>query len=200
MHTAEINKAWLERKLICCIKSFFKNERQLLEDELCERAVTFRLGAKMIKCFQPADVYAEYNKRHDASGCTLAKSLGSSQATSYPDLLVFSNDPEDLHPNKLVIEVKLDYQNPSGQDIQHDKDKLMYFTNQDNEYKYIIGGHLLLGTNFFVIAYFENGNLSEIERYDRSEESSWEKITVSCPHDYKNIAEFRVFSNGGDET
>ena len=69
---------------------------------------------------------------------------------------------------KLVIEVKLDYQNPSSEELSHDEKKLVYFTDQNNEYKYIIGAHIVLGKEFFTIKYYENGRLKGTERHDLS--------------------------------
>ena len=188
--TTDIAKEWLKEKLIASLKSFYEKERHLLIDELCERAVTFRLGLIMATKFRPVSVYAEYNKKHDADGRAWPKSLGLLQDISYPDLLVFSNDEPDEKPNKLVVEAKLDYRNQSSEDISHDKEKLIYFTDQDKEYRYIIGAHLLLGKDFFTIAYYENGRLSTAEQYCKPR-SRWRKRGSNDPLDYYTISEFR---------
>lgn len=190
MQTYEITKDWIVKKLISSLKALYKNERKLLIDELGERAVIFRLGLIMSKKFKPAYVCAEYNKKHDADGNTLSKSLRI-QKTSYPDLLVFSNEENDWRPNKLVIEAKMDYQYHDQFDVQHDKRKIKFFTNNNEEYKYIVGTHLLLGKDFFIIAYYENANLLKLERYEENH-GKWKKMKVSNNIDYNTHQEFRL--------
>ncbi len=189
MQTYEITKDWIVKKLISSLKALYENERKLLTDELGERAVIFRLGLIMAKKFKPADVYAEYNKKHDTDGNSLAKSLGDLQSTSYPDLLVFSNENNDNRANKLVIEAKMGYQDYNCEEIERDKKKLTYFTQDNKEYRYMIGAHILLDKDFFVIIYFENGTILSAERYDKTPQK-WKKRSGVC-RKYNSRNEFK---------
>lgn len=190
MKSTEITADWLQAKLIDELKKFYKKEQQLLLDGLCERAVTFRFGAQILKKFKPADVYAEYNKKHDANGLSLAKSLGNSQGSSYPDLLVFSNQTRDRLPNKLVIEVKMVYQTISSDDIEHDICKLAYFTDQNNEYKYLLGAHLFLNTDNFLVVYFCDGKAYHVCRYTQNR-ALWQEETLDISSNFQ----YSTFTN-----
>ncbi|MBR4255198.1 MAG: hypothetical protein IKQ16_08940 [Lentisphaeria bacterium] len=165
--------------LIRGIKRFYKEEHHLLEDQVCERAVAFRLGAKLLNKFKPADVYAEYNKRHDPDGMVRKKRLGDLQDTSYPDLLVFERFGDNPRPDKLAIEIKMGYQRNSRSEYENDCRKLAVLTDPyEDNLNYILGIHLVLDVDCFYLCGYELGRLTFIKRFIK-EEGKWGQIELS---------------------
>ena len=182
--------------LVQHVKLFYQTDRQLLSERIGERAVMFRLGARMLNAFQPAEVYAEYNKRHDPrTGVVLRKEMPElGKKTSAPDLTVFFNDPMPS-PNLLVVEIKTSYSGHTGKQIENDKQKLKYFTRRESEisYQYHLGCHLFLDKDYFLIVCYSEGRPCSIFKYEYDcIHDSWTDLP---PQDTPEGFEYRLLSD-----
>ena len=183
MRTGNFTKEELLHILVAGIKRFYREENHLLVDEVCERAVAFRLGTKLLNRFKPADVYAEYNRRHDPDGFARKKRLGNLQDTSYPDLLVFRRIGEDDTPDKIAIEMKMGYQESTSNDYIADREKLKVLTDpNEDDFNYILGIHLIMNVDRFYLCGYEQGTQSFIQRFVRTN-GKWEQKEL-WPHSY----------------
>ena len=145
------------------ITEFYDEESQLLEDDLCERALVFRIGCHLHNAFDGCSVYCEYNKAHGGIEVT-PKQIRHEEKSRlvYPDVIIFSDVEEGSDANKIVVEVK---KITNRCDWSLDIDKLRYFTQ--DPYGYDTGYHLILGKSYFILCLYEHGNLVSAEKYDK---------------------------------
>ena len=152
------------------IKDFYDNERNLLDDDLGERALVFRIGGRLYNAFDKCSVHCEYNKAHRADETT-SKSIPGKIHT-YPDLIIVSDIEKGSDANKIVVEVK---KAGNRNDFKNDIDKLHWFTDPTYRYRYDTGYHLVLGKSFFILCHYENGKLFFVEKYEKP---SWKSSRV----------------------
>lgn len=155
------------------VEEFYDNESQLLQDDLCERALVFRLGCRLYAAFSGCSVYCEYNKAHGEDGVTSKGIPG--QIHTYPDILIFSDTINGSSANKIVIEVKKANNNQSW---ETDIKKLKWFTDPVYKYRYKTGYHLILAKTFFILCLYERGSLVSAKKYIRNN-TAWIIQTAS---------------------
>ena len=144
------------------IKDFYDNESQLLNDDVGERALVFRIGCRLYNVFPGCSVYCEYNKAHGDNETT-SKSIPGKIHT-YPDLIIFSDTETGSAANKIVVEVKKE---TNCDKLKNDVDKLRWFTDPSYKYRYETGYHLILGKLYFILCLYERGQLISIDKYDK---------------------------------
>ena len=155
------------------VEEFYDNESQLLQDDLCERALVFRLGCRLYAAFSGCSVYCEYNKAHGEDGVT-SKEIPE-QIHTYPDILIFSDTVNDSSANKIIVEVKKKNNNQSwGSDIN----KLKRFTDPVYKYRYKTGYHLILAKTFFILCLYEDGSFVTATKYIKNNEG-WLSQVIS---------------------
>ena len=145
------------------VKEFYEREIQLLEDDLCERALVFRLGCRLYNAFSGCSVYCEYNKARGVDGVTSKEIPG--QIHTYPDILIFSDTINGSSANKIVVEVKKENNNQSW---ETDIKKLEWFTNSGFKYRYKTGYHLILAKTFFILCLYEEGRFVTATKHVKS--------------------------------
>ena len=157
------------------VEEFYDNESQLLQDDLCERALVFRLGCRLYAAFSGCSVYCEYNKAHGEDGVT-SKEIPE-QIHTYPDILIFSDTVNDSSANKIIVEVKKENNHQSwGSDIN----KLKWFTDPVYKYRYKTGYHLILAKTFFILCLYEDGSFVTATKYIKNNEG-WLSQVISLP-------------------
>lgn len=180
MDTSRYTVDMLKRIFVEKIIELYQNEYSLFSDKLCERAIVFRLGARMLNAFQGCTVYSEYNKAHSPDGTTGYKNIPGKIHT-YPDLIVVSDSESGRAANKLMIEAKWS----SNKDIATDLNKLKWYTDSSFRYDYTIAAHLFIDENYFLLAWYENGFVNTIESHIRHDGNfikksmSWNKEYIS---------------------
>lgn len=161
------------QKLDLAIETLFSNDRYLLERELNERSIAFKLGEYLQPLFNGYNVDCEYNgdagKENDIKALKIAKdeieAIGkkANENDIYrisPDIIIhkrgFNTD------NLLVIEVKKD--NSQEQFKNFDLIKLKHLTIPyfENHYIYQLGVALVFNTGANTgnkeMTFFQNGN------------------------------------------
>ena len=196
MFTAGFTKNNLLSTLVIRVKDFYENEneRQLLVVDASERAMVFRLGARMLNDFRPAEVYAEYNRMYDREGNVDIKRIGDTNVC--PDLAVFTNDKEVDGADKLVIEVKKTTGEYPETDYSNDVFKLKRFTVLDGSFHYLLGCHLILGLNYFLVVCYWAGYPRSIHKFDYDHTRNlWSELHVNNPDgfDYNTFAELMSY-------
>ncbi|MCQ2352399.1 MAG: hypothetical protein MJ033_02850 [Victivallaceae bacterium] len=150
----------LKRIFIGKIREFYNEENRLLADDLCERALVFRIGCRLYNAFAGCSVFCEYNKAHGENGTTSKEIPG--QIHTYPDILIFSATETGSSANKIVVEVK---KSNNANSWSSDIDKLTWFTAPRYKYRYLIGYHLILAENIFILCLYERGHLTSITKH-----------------------------------
>jgi len=166
----------LKDSFIKSVKEFYTNEQHLIKDDLCERALVFRLGLIMSRNFHEYSVYSEYNRAHDAEDHSGYKEI-QGQIYTYPDIIVVSGE-QGAAANMLVVEAK----KMKNNDIRTDLEKLFWFTSGSYTYRYKVGAHLFFLENCFIVVFYMNGRPNSLQKYTLTE-SLWEDISVDL-NDY----------------
>ena len=176
----------LKNIVLRAVKAFYEQDSTLVEDDLCERALTFRIGLQLAKVIEEhhdvyGDVQSEFNKAYSMFMEVTEKSInlprGYIKDKNYPDLLLFSHDVG----NKIIIEIKKLNKLTRNRDLKEDIIKLYAFTHPYvNDYCYPLGVHLILETNAFLAIWFVKGRVqSAIILSYNSESSKWMKKKTS---------------------
>ena len=158
----------LKDLLVLSVKAFYKQDRQLVKDDLCERALTFRIGLqlnKAIKCYHNiyGDVQSEFNKAYSETVGVMEKRIhlpfGSIKEHNYPDLILFNHNIG----NRIIIEIKKLNKLTRNVHIIDDIYKLYAFTHPTNDdYCYSLGVHLILGKDAFLAIWYVNGKIDAV--------------------------------------
>ena len=200
MFTAGFTKNNLLNTLVIRVKDFYENEneRQLLVVDASERAIVFRLGARMLNDFRPAEVYAEYNRMYDREGnVDIKRSHG---AIVCPDLAIFTNDKKIDGADKLVIEVKKTTGDNPETDYSNDVSKLKDFTSPS--FQYLLGCHLILGLNYFIVVCYWAGHPRSILKFDYDHDRNlWSEQRQNYPDgfEYNTFAELTSYIPENEE-
>jgi hypothetical protein len=133
---------WQEFKdhLLKALSKLFEKDRDLLEREVNERTLSFKLGEYLSSQYPNYHVDCEYNRKGDE-----VKRLPRSQPsqtsdtrgqTIFPDIIIHERGNDER--NLAILEIK----KYGNNDIQRDIDKLQSLTNPQHDYKYDFGIHL----------------------------------------------------------
>ena len=116
-----------------------RNDSQLLELKVCERALHFKIAHYMSldpAISRPLTLDCEYN-RHMRDE-KLLKLFGNPRGSKvFPDILIHERNSDDN--NVLVLEIKR-----PRQSLRHDQEKLRAFRD---ELRYRHAGHIIIGHN-----------------------------------------------------
>ena len=121
------------------LNQLIKNDRQLLDLKVCERALHFKIAHYMAQSPSirpPLTLDCEYN-RHFGNEKRLQLPDRQRLSKVFPDILI--HERNSYENNMLVLEIKR-----PGQRLTHDKNKLMAFVEQLH-YRY--AGHIIIGHN-----------------------------------------------------
>lgn len=148
MTEAEIKEAF-----VGAVKRFYDKEERMLKDDVCERALAFRLGLDVVAMFPQFTVHSEYNKAHDRYGVAQAKEIPGKIHT-YPDLIVVDGVGQGSDSNILMVEIK---KSKNKADITSDLDKLRWFTEPLYCYRYKVAAHLFFDKTSFLVVWYKDG-------------------------------------------
>ena len=128
----------IKRKVSAALKDLYTKDIYLIDKNVHERSLTFRLGMYLQRKFKQWDVDCEYNKncqaiqgnkfvlvrcnndtKGDCSNCTNRKNC-----TVFPDIIIHQRGSDQ---NLLVIEAKC---NASVSQIAEDKEKLQAYLDE----------------------------------------------------------------------
>ena len=130
-------------RLISALQEFYMRERVILERDLGERTLTYRLAVQIERQFPGWDVDCDYNRLGER---TMLLPLGAIVSTDdslgksvYPDIVVHRRTVPD---NLLAIEVR---KATNHQPLRHDLHKLMALTDPHLWFAYRVGVLLTLG-------------------------------------------------------
>lgn len=152
------------KKLVnASLEKFYKNDRDLIEmsneeDMISEQCMVFHIGSYMknkmntLTKFQWADLDCEYNRNMNDP------KMMRSDRKIIPDLVIHRR--RSNRNNLLVIEFKK--KNAETYDKENDRNKLMYLTDQKEDFKYNFGLFVELGSHEVYEVYMEvyqEGNL-----------------------------------------
>ena len=154
-----INQTILINMLIRSLNQLYKNDAPLLSNNLCERALVFRVGhylSKLLDEDYPNSEYSvdsEYNRRG-----SLEKRICSSHA-QYPDLILHKRGDTSATDgnNLLVVEFKRARERNYKKGFENDVKKLEHLT-QNNDYNYLLGSHVYLENDNYMIVWYIRGN------------------------------------------
>lgn len=177
MKDQETIREELKKLLVTSVKKFYEQDGQLVNDDLCERALTFRIGLQLAKAIENSnrrygDVHSEFNKAYDEVIGVSEKSIflphGRLKKINYPDLLLFSHDVG----NKIIIEIKKLNKLQKKDYIYEDISKLWAFTHPFNEiqyfsfyYHYPLGAHLILENDMFLVIWYVDASIETSDIY-----------------------------------
>lgn len=188
-------------RLIPGIKLFYSREHHLLRDDLCERSLVFRLGCILYNAFEGCSVHSEYNKFHDEYGAH-SKSIPG-QVHTYPDLIVFfDNVPRDEPPNSLSLnQLFVEVKKSQNDRLQSDLNKLKWFTDDSYKLQYVLGCHLFLDVNSFLVVCHHHGFPYSVLKYEYDYiHDSWtspQMLDVPPWFEYHSFSELnRMFPRG----
>lgn len=147
-----ISEDEIKRKIQISLGLLYKNDSFLLEESVHERSVTHKLAEYLQQQFLDWHVDCEYNK-HGISSKKLPRDCEDvHKEFVFPDIVIHHRNSDD---NLVVIEAK-----PSKSDIVNDCDniKLIEFTKQNGEYKYLLGMFIGFdGINEPQLEFYQNG-------------------------------------------
>ncbi|MCE5319271.1 MAG: hypothetical protein LLG04_18145 [Parachlamydia sp.] len=159
-------KQEIKERVYRCLKRVKDNEKDIIQNDISERAITHKLAEYLQIEFQRYHVDVEYNRNYEAgqyepkkaliikegfdAAFTKAKRSGEdfsdfiNQVTTYPDIVIHKRMTNS--ENTLIIEIKKS-NNRSDWDI--DQKKLEAFTRKktDEGYGYVLGLHLIFYIN-----------------------------------------------------
>ena len=148
----EINK-----KVILAIDIFFKNDAILLELDVNERTISYKIAEYLQTQFPEWHVDCEYNrKENDIKRLSKINECDEQRKSDriYPDIIVHHRGIED---NLLVIEIKT-----NNQDDPCDRKKLELLTKKEGEYGYDWGVYIQFnGVKSPKLVWYRDG-----EKYD----------------------------------
>lgn len=142
------------------LEKFYKNDRDLIEmsneeDMISEQCMVFHIGSYMknkmntLTKFQWADLDCEYNRNMNDP------KMMRSDRKIIPDLVIHRR--RSNRNNLLVIEFKK--KNAETYDKENDRNKLMYLTDQKEDFKYNFGLFVELGSHEVYMEVYQEGNL-----------------------------------------
>lgn len=156
------------------LSCFYSNDRELFEyrtedGAVAERCMVFHIGWYILNYiaaldkFKWANVDCEYNRNFEHPKSMYKETLKGIRTKikdTVPDLLIHKRKSNDQ--NLLVIEFKKG--DPKRQDVLNDEEKLMYFTDLSNEYKYPYGLYIELHKRKAKVHVFQSGkHLSHLD-------------------------------------
>ena len=149
------------KKLVnASLEKFYKNDRDLIEmsneeDMISEQCMVFHIGSYMknkmntLTKFQWADLDCEYNRNMNDP------KMMRSDRKIIPDLVIHRR--RSNRNNLLVIEFKK--KNAETYDKENDRNKLMYLTDQKEDFKYNFGLFVELGSHEVYVEVYQEVNL-----------------------------------------
>ena len=189
-NTEKFTSSQVKETLFRCIKEFYKEEQSLLKDDLCERALVFRLGCRMYSKFHGCSVYSEYNRAHAEDNVSYKDIPG--KIHTYPDLIVVSDSEKGSNANKLMIEVKKEKNN----DLSSDIEKLKWFSDQSYKYRYLCACHLFLSVDYFLVCSYENGNVKDIFQFTlRDNQWIYNHVIPASDFNYSSLKDLHIAIN-----
>lgn len=128
----------IKKAVIDALEHFYLNDRYLIDKNVHERSLTFRLGMYLQQEFSGWDVDCEYNKNcetfHEnkllSSRCVHEQRFhcedcnDRKKCTVFPDIIIHKRGAEQ---NLLVIEAKC---NANKQQIEEEKEKIEAYLNE----------------------------------------------------------------------
>ena len=133
-------------------KKIYKEDRYLIDNRVCERAIVFRLGIYIQRIISKDaelkfyDLDNEYNRNRQDS-----KRIPGFENGTYPDLIIHKRGSNKN--NMVIIECKTEWNDDIDRDIQ----KLREFINITGEYKYKYGVSTIFRRNTVEIRILEYG-------------------------------------------
>lgn len=156
------------------LEQFYKEDGILFDfktenEAVCERSMVFRIGLylhdilKKNENLKEFDIDNEYNRNFEHQKSMYKQTLEKiEEKYTYPDLIVHKRKSNDY--NLMIIEFKKGI--PKEKDKRSDVEKLKYFTNFENEYKYKFGFYIELHKNIAHVHVYMQGNLMENSCFD----------------------------------
>lgn len=102
-------------------KQVYENDRILIENDVCERAIMFRFAYYLLSEFQDYDVDCEYN-RH-ITDPKMISVCDEKYCKTYPDVIIHKRGTDEK--NYAVIELK----KSNNKEIENDYKKLSAYTH-----------------------------------------------------------------------
>lgn len=162
------DKKRIKQALQCMYYELYKNEGNIIANNIGERAITHKMAEYLQKYFPDYNVDCEYNRNYEM-GANVAKKIKclkddyikleeerlkeikelkkdeiyESPICCYPDIIVHKR--MNNNDNLLVIEVKKDNNNSQGNDKDFDYKKLRALTHKDGGYEFKYGVHIVIG-------------------------------------------------------
>ena len=155
------------KKLVnASLEKFYKNDRDLIEmndegDMISEQCMVFHIGGYMknkmntLSKFQWADLDCEYNRNMNESKMINNPKEDNDGKRIIPDLVIHRR--RSNRNNLLVIEFKK--KNAESCDKKKDRNKLIYLSDQKEEFKYNFGLFIELGSHEVYVDVYQEGNL-----------------------------------------
>lgn len=146
------------------LEKFYKNDRDLLEDDekydmVEEQCMVFHIAGYMktkmrrLAKFQWADIDCEYNR--NLKDPKMMSLMNGNSRRIIPDLIIHRRRS---HDNNLFVAEFKKY-TASSAALEKDRQKLMYMTDQEKEYKYNFGFLIELGEHEVHVDVYQEGNL-----------------------------------------
>ena len=143
----------IEKTVKDCIKKLYKNDGDIIANDINERTITHKLAEYLCPYFRHYSVDVDYNRNIDKS-----KEYNNGKK-GLPDIVVHKRKLKEK--NLLIIEVKKVGQN-QGRDT--DQKKLEAFTNKEGDYGYQLGLFLDIAKNWqdTELTWYKGGILKKI--------------------------------------
>lgn len=144
----------IKNRVNIAIGVLFKNDSFLLENNVHERSIAYKLAEYLQVQFLDLNVDIEYNlKGLDTKLLNGIRQCSEQRATDrvLPDIIIHKRD---TNYNLLVVEIKT-----NNQDDTCDIEKLKLFTTNNGDYKYVLGLFIKFNKrNNPSMRWFKNGN------------------------------------------
>lgn len=150
----------LKDRLYAAISAVYEYDQNLLDRDVNERTLSFRLAHYLIEIFPEYDVDCEYNRHGDdvkrLPRVTTTDTADTKGKTIFPDIIIHKRGTDDN--NYALIEIKKE----GNTDTERDIEKLQSLTADNLGYRYTYGIHLTFGaTSLHAAAVYTQGEINE---------------------------------------
>lgn len=140
-------KSKVLQNLLRSLEKFLSNDRYLIEHDLNERTIQFRVALYLQEQFEDFHVDCEYNRNMEDT-----KRLAPQDRGIYPDIIVHRRGSNE--ENILIVEIKKSNDRRGSDGQNSDKERIENFCNHA-EYRYKYGAFIVFTLTSISPCYLE---------------------------------------------
>lgn len=157
-----LSRSALAKMLITCLNQLYQDDSLLFRNNLGERTLVFRIGCYLSTLLNQTDPDSGYSVDCEYNKIGILTKVIYGNHVQYPDLILHKRtDPSvgEEGDNLLVVEFKKgNSRGNQRKGISNDINKLTHLTNSEGNYKYLLGAHVCLYKEYYLIVWYVNGS------------------------------------------